>query len=207
MARPMGAKYYGYVEPDPELFARAAYIVEYLRKGLESKNLMTEDVKDALKKTGLMLEALQKISERELGGMPLTEEEYQYISETDKTFRNVIESLASSLVVEVGEKPRGKYKVDRSMEGADEAFQTPVVADVHTEGNTNQALEVGTGHVDWVIVAHASKDGRIGLAVGPMFSYYEFPWSMSDRLTDEKWRDMLKKGPPPRPAWIEDFIR
>ncbi len=72
--------------------------------------------------------------------------------------------------------------------------------------NTKKALEVGTGKTDWVIVAHASKDGKIGLAAGPIYSYYEFPWPMSERLTDEKWREMLATNPPKRPDWIRSFL-
>jgi hypothetical protein len=75
-----------------------------------------------------------------------------------------------------------------------------MIADVHTDVNTQKALEVGTGYIDWIIVAHKSKDGTIGLAVGPIFSYYEFPQPMSDRLTDEKWRALLPNNPA-RPDW------
>jgi len=67
------------------------------------------------------------------------------------------------------------------------------------------SFEVGTGKIDWIIVAHASKDGRIGLAVGPIFSYYEFPWPMRDRLTDEKWRNQVIDQVD-RPDWIASFI-
>jgi len=42
---------------------------------------------------------------------------------------------------------------------------------------------------------------------GGVFSYYEFPWPMSDRLTDETWREMLSTGhTPPRPQWTGSFI-
>ncbi|NBD34520.1 MAG: DUF3160 domain-containing protein, partial [Chloroflexi bacterium] len=30
-----------------------------------------------------------------------------------------------------------------------------------------------------------------------VFSYYEFPWAISDRLTDEAWRQMLEEGNAP----------
>lgn len=93
-----------------------------------------------------------------------------------------------------------------NLEGKYDAFKTTIIADVHTETNTKKVLEVGTGKIDWILVAHASKDGRIGFAVGPIFSYYEFPWDMDDRLTDEKWRDILEQDPPERPDWIDSYI-
>ena len=46
-------------------------------------------------------------------------------------------------------------------------------------------------------------DGFAEAAVGPVLSYYEFTWPMSDRLTDEAWREMLVEGSMERPAWME----
>jgi hypothetical protein len=53
------------------------------------------------------------------------------------------------------------------------------------------------------------EDGTLYLQVakGGVFAYYEFPWPAEDRLTDEKWRQMLDEGQaPPPPAWIESFF-
>jgi len=38
-----------------------------------------------------------------------------------------------------------------------------------------------------------------------VMSYYEFKWPMSDRLTDEKWQEMLESNPPEPPEWIPNF--
>ena len=202
---PMAAKYYGYVEPNPELYARAKFITEYLIKGLGEQGVMAEDVKNSLEQSKAMMGRLQKISEKELEREGLSEDDYDYIKEIDKTFNNIIEKLASALTIK-GKKPIGPgVKEETSLEGKDDAFKTTIIADVHTETNTKKVLEVGTGKIDWIIVAHASKDGRIGLAVGPMFSYYEFSWKMSDRLTDEKWRSEVINTAE-RPDWIKEFI-
>lgn len=37
------------------------------------------------------------------------------------------------------------------------------------------------------------------LAAGPVMIHYEFKQPMSDRLTDDKWREMLEANPPERP--------
>jgi len=200
----MGAKYYGYVEPNPELYARAKFINDYLLKGLEEQGVMTEDIKKSLQQSSQMMARLQEISEKELQGKVLSEEDYGYIEKIDSTFKEIIQDLASALTIK-GKKPLGPVKEHTNLEGANDAFKTTIIADVHTETNTQKVLEVGTGKIDWVIVAHASKDGRIGLAVGPMFSYYEFPWPMKDRLTDEKWRSEVINTVE-RPDWIASFI-
>ncbi len=203
---PMESKYYGYVEPNPELYARAGYITEFLVKGLDEQGLMTDDVRKSLGQSRDMMARLQDISEKELEGRALGEDDYNYIENIDSTFKKIIEDLASALTVSE-EKPIGPgVSEKKSLEGEDDAFKTTLIADVHTEANTRKALEVGTGKIDWVVMAHASKDGRLGLSVGPMYSYYEFPWRMDDRLTDEKWREMLNAATPARPDWIVSYM-
>ena len=189
-SRPIAAKYYGYVEPNPELFARAKYAVDYLNKGLEEQGVITDEVKKSLEESSQMMERLTGISEKELRKERLTEEDYDYIKSIGARFNSILEKLASALKIESGSCPKGKYCSKKtSLEGKDKAFKTSMVADVHTDANTKRVLEVGTGKIDWLLVAHKSKEGRIGIAVGPIFSYYEFTWPMKDRLTDEKWRN------------------
>ncbi len=206
-APPMESKYYGYVEPNPELYARAKFITEFLLNGLEEQDMLTDDVKNSLEQSRDMMAKLQEISEKELEGQQLSEEDYYYIKNIDSTFKRIIEDLASALTIDTGKPLIGRYETHRELEGEYDSFRTTTIADVHTEANTKKVLEVGTGRIDWVVVAHKSKDGRIGLAVGPIFSYYEFPWNMTDRLTDEKWRAMIRKNQPERPDWIREFIR
>ena len=44
------------------------------------------------------------------------------------------------------------------------------------------------------------------LTQGGVYSYYEFPWPASERLTDEKWRSLLTANQvPPRPVWTQMF--
>ena len=55
-------------------------------------------------------------------------------------------------------------------------------------------------------MAYKIPDGRILIGAGPVLSYYEFKHPIEDRLTDEKWRQMLEQGDAPdRPDWISSF--
>ncbi len=192
MPDPIEAKYYGYVEPNPELFARAKYAIDFLKQGLGEHEVITDEVRSSLEQSSEMMEKLRIISEKELKAENLTEEDYDYIKSIDSKFNSILEDLASALSIESGGCPVGKQCTEKTvLEGKDEAFKTSMIADVHTDSNTKKVLEVGTGKVDWIVIAHKAKDGRIGIAVGPIFSYYEFAWPMDDRLTDEKWRSEI----------------
>ena len=81
-----------------------------------------------------------------------------------------------------------------------------MVADVHTDGNTEKVLEEGVGYINTMIVAYKLPEGHILLGAGPVFSYYEFKQPMAERLTDEKWREILNsENHPSAPEWTKSF--
>jgi hypothetical protein len=50
-------------------------------------------------------------------------------------------------------------------------------------------------------------EGKLSLARGATFSFYEFKHPASDRLTDEKWQAKLKGGSAPAlPVWTKSFL-
>jgi hypothetical protein len=54
------------------------------------------------------------------------------------------------------------------------------------------------------VVLHQLPSGEWGTAIGPAFSYREFEQEMSNRLTDEAWREMLSTDPDiGRPEWLK----
>ncbi len=128
-----------------------------------------------------ILERLVTLSKKELENQELTQEDYDFI----KNFGDEL----NDVIAEVDEK----------------AKKTTIIADVHTDTNTQQVLEEGVGYVNLIVVAYKVPDGRILIGAGPVMSYYEFKQPMSDRLTDEKWRDLLASNPPEEPEWVSDF--
>jgi hypothetical protein len=100
----------------------------------------------------------------------------------------------------------------------DEEPQAAVIADVATapdpdgDGIPNPiVLEEAVGRINeiYVVVPLINPDGSIQLQVakGGVFAYYEFEWPAEDRLTDEKWRQMLDEGQaPPLPEWTNSFF-
>jgi hypothetical protein len=81
--------------------------------------------------------------------------------------------------------------------------QVGAIADVFTEPNIQQVLEVGVGDV-LPIFAIVPIDGRYWLARGGVFSYYEFRQPMSDRLNDQVWHHMPRR--PGQPTWTAGYI-
>ncbi|MBQ7563748.1 MAG: DUF3160 domain-containing protein [Lachnospiraceae bacterium] len=165
----------GYVEPEPEVFARLAALVGATKEGLTAMELLDRDSSEDLGLLQELSEKLQVMSEKELRGELLTDEEYELI----RDFGGQIEHFW-----QVANRDQADGEYFSSYE-----FPAPVVADIATDPN-GTCLEVGTGDVKRMLVI-IEVDGKLKIAVGAMFSFYEFPWPIDKRLTDSQWRRIL----------------
>jgi len=186
MPQPEAAK--GYVEPQPEVYARLAALARQMRTGLEGRGLLDFEYVDKLERLESLLLSLKTMAEKELAGEVLSEEEYELI----RNIGGILEGITTF---------SAKVKEEITSE-ADERMA--IVADVHSDVNTGQVLEEGVGDA-FIIYVIAPVEGQLVATQGGVFSYYEFTHPMSDRLTDEAWQEMEPK--PDLPVWTESFVR
>lgn len=169
----------GYVEPDPEFYNRLLALTRMTKKGLREMGVSDEYAQRRLDSLEYILQKLVDISITELENKELSYVDYEFI----KNFGEALDDV----VGDVDEKSK----------------KTTIIADVHTDGNTRQVLEEGVGYVKLIVVAYKLPDGRIVMGAGPVMSYYEFKHPMGDRLTDERWEQMLASNPPSPPEWVD----
>jgi hypothetical protein len=173
-----------YVEPNPEVFFRLAYITNELALGMMfrvSQELVSSNGVNytyVLEALGKQFQQLGKIAVKELSGQPLTEEDFQTIQQCMGPVECVPDAFPDVPPI-------------------------PVVAAV--AGAENDVLEAGVGHLDRIYVV-VPINGQLQVAQGGVFSYYEFTQPRSDRLTDETWQKMLAADTPARPIWTEKFL-
>jgi hypothetical protein len=173
----------GYVEPVPEFYNRLLALTRMTRTGLAAMNVLDAAQTSRLALLEDVLGRLQTIAVAELSGGGLTDQDYAYI----EGFGQVLAPLTNGL-------------------SDAQAAQTAIIADVHTDANTRQVLEEGVGYVKLLVAAYPLADGATVLGAGPVFSYYEFKWPMNDRLTDEKWTNLLASAEcPAEPGWVSSF--
>jgi hypothetical protein len=188
-AMPPQVQVAGYVEPNPEAYARLVSLTRMTLDGLESRGLLTSDDKESLVYLERLLLSLKAIAEKELRAESLTEEERQMIND----YGDVLENLT----VAAADKPHDGGSVDE---------EAAVVADVATDPNSARVLEEAIGRIFEIYVV-VDADEELIITKGGAFSYYEFAWPMENRLTDESWREMLAGSePPPRPEWTSSFV-
>jgi hypothetical protein len=201
--RPLLAQ--GYVEPVPEFFSRLEALTSMTLDGLDSRGLLNDQDRSSLQRLQQLAVAFQRMAEKELRGEPLTEQELDLIRFYGGELEHLTMAAADS--DEEGVRPV-----------MEEEPQAAVIADVATapdpdgDGVPNPVvLEEAVGRINeiYAVVPLITQDGTIRLQVakGGVFAYYEFPWPADDRLTDEKWREMLDQGTAPAlPEWTGGFL-
>jgi hypothetical protein len=198
---PMSGPAPSYVEPEPQVFYRLAYMAKTLSCGLQESILQigpcqtdysysSTDTSPEGYANGLMalanrFQAFGDIASKELAGEMLTQDENSLITDC----LGMIECMNQ-------ETPYNRP--------AGEMPKVPVVAAV--AGAQDSVLEVGVGNVDRIYVA-VPLEGQWEVAQGGVFAYYEFTQPRDQRLTDEEWRTKLAGGDAPAlPAWAGNFV-
>lgn len=193
----------GYIEPNPLLYTRLASMLKMTKEGLESRGLLNDTDKEHIDKTELIITYLKTISEKELGNIPRTDDEYEFI----RSYGLQLEHLW----YEINKKEMAELGID-----CGDFLQrntAAIVADVSTSP-FGQVLEEATNvYTIYVVVPIEDK---LRVARGTVFGYYEFPWDQSDRLTDDDWRSILQgwggkweentPAIPARPSWTEIYF-
>jgi len=177
----------GYVEPNPEVYGRLAALTRMTIDGLRSRDMLDESTGASLEELETLALKLKVISEKELAEKPLDEAEYDLI----RSFGGQLEHFWLEAMK------------DEGVEDASAVIENPaaLVADVATDPS-GWVLEEGIGYVNSILVV-VPVEGTLRIAKGAVYSYYEFPWPAEDRLTDEKWREMLENGQTPDPpSWV-----
>jgi hypothetical protein len=179
----------GYVEPNPEAYARLEALARMTHSGLADRGLLTERIRQALENLIDLLGFLRETSEKELAGQPLTADDYWRI----QFYGGELEALT------VAAADCDDVTDCRDLEDQ----RAALIADVATGSGT--VLEEAIGDPTRIFVVLPDSPWRI--AVGAVFSYYEFEVAASDRMTDEQWQAMIDAGTnPPQPEWTEDFV-
>lgn len=180
----------GYVEPDPYCYANLASLAAMTREGLEARSLISVQDFQSLQLMEKLAVNLKTISEKELQNQPLSDEEYEFI----RSFGGQLEHL---WIETLSDQEGSRSSLLNSNPAA-------LVADVAT-APPDLVLEEGNGYVH-SIFAVVPVEGKLRIVKGGVYSHYEFPWPAADRLTDEKWRQMLEnKEVPPPPVWTQAF--
>lgn len=191
----------GYVEPNISFWKKAISLLDNTAHLLKEENMLTEKISHATERIREEAQFLLNVSEKELAGKELTEEEYDQLQYIGATFENISLDLV---------REKDQYLMGWSdVQGADK--KVALVADVYTanaDNNPEKAIlfeAVGDADEIYVVV---EIGGYLYLTRGAVLSYREFIQPIDEpRLTDEEWQQQLEKNPRKGvPDWMKRII-
>ncbi|HKM20512.1 MAG TPA: DUF3160 domain-containing protein [Lachnospiraceae bacterium] len=168
----------GYVEPEVEVYAKLSALTKNTAEGLESFGVLSKADKENLERLSELSDRLKEISVKELTGDKITEEDYELI----RSYGGNIEHFWAEAV---------KEQDDDGVLGSVE-YPAALVVDVATDPN-GAVLEQAIGGISTIYVV-VPVEGKLRIAKGAVFTYYQFMQPIGNRLTDVEWRQMLGMG-------------
>jgi hypothetical protein len=175
----------GYVEPAPVFWGRLLSLTRMIHKGLSDLEVLTPQSQERLKSAESFLEQTCKIVDRQLRSSRISSKDRRYFDKLPFTLGAIVQ-------------PK---------EEEDQRPQVTIVADVYTDPSEAMVVQAAVGKIDLLVVVCPMTRGRVFLAVGPVLSFYEFKRPTGNRLTDEKWRQLLDAPiRPDRPEWYASLI-
>ena len=167
--------YRGYVEPEPLVYHRFSALAKDTAEGLDELGYLSRDDEDNLEKLAELADKLKVISIKELTDEKLTDEEFELID------------------IFGGEIEHFWYDAMKGMTGNEypttNDFPAALVVDVATDPN-GSVLQMATGDPSCIYVV-VPVDGKLRIAEGCIYSFYQFEQPISDRLTDSEWRQKM----------------
>ncbi len=191
----------GYVEPNVPFWKKAIELLDNTAKVLQEQGMMTTKIKEVTERMEEEVKFLLRVSEKEIAGQLLTDEEYDQISYIGAT----IENISLDLIRMPDQSLMGWSDV----EGADR--KVALVADVYTANSDNNPdksiLFEAVGCADEIYVV-VEMGGYLYLTRGAVLSYREFIQPIDQpRLTDEEWQKQLETNPRKgMPEWMKGII-
>ena len=162
----------GYVEPNPVFFSQIARLAEGILTRLKASDFLTEEYLDKWEQFKGLAERAGQIAEKEVKGEAMTREDYRWIW-------GMPDSLNRGLLL-----PRDAGDLIETKD-----LQMALIADVATDAVFGLVLEVATGVPQRMVVVCKDAYGGTRLAVGYVYSWYEFP--SHKRWTDTEWKEVV----------------
>lgn len=184
----------GYVEPNVKIYERLEYASLFIKSFLSENGIENSQVYDVVNNFKDMAAFLKSVSIKELGNVPLSDEDKKRIRE----YGEELKSIMLKTVESKGETKEWEQlpQAERSMASVGDAFQ-----------NENQVFQTAVGYPDYIYAVVPYMD-ELYIVRGSVYSYYEFVEPVSRKLDDKDWQDSLREGEIiEQPIWTKKIRR
>lgn len=185
-----------YVEPNIKVYEKLSWLIEFTSKNLESRNMLTDRVKYTLGEFKETIDKLVDISAKELNN--------ELLNKDDNIFLYYLGGAMESISLQFINDHSAYWDLlddsDKDMAIVTDLMKVPE----NTWGiPAGDFLSVAVGPAYEIYVIYPVGD-ELHIGRGGVFSYREF--ISNERLTNEKWRDILKENSTHGvPDWMSDI--
>jgi hypothetical protein len=165
-----------YVEPVPALYARLATLTRQTLTGLDGRGLLDKEMGEQLLRMARLLDLLQIVAEKELRGEAPTSEEAIALAGAGEALVQLSTFNA----------PGGGTLAPPALPFVVDAFHNP---------QHDLWLQAAVGEA-WPIYVLVPVGDQLVIAVGAVFSSYEFARPGHERFTPETWQNNRERGEP-----------
>lgn len=162
----------GYVEPEPEVYRRFMLLAQQTGKGLDGFGLLGGEDVENLSRLEELARRLMVIADKELQDEVLTDEEYDLIREYGGT-------LEHFWIEAVEDRTDADYLDPQEIPAS-------LVTDIATDPN-GRVLQIGNAKPAEILVI-VPVEGKLRIASGVVYNFYQFEQPINERLTDTEWR-------------------
>ena len=167
--------YRGYVEPEPLVYHRFETLAQNTAEGLDDLGYLSRQDKENLKKLAELAGRLREISVKELQNEKLTDKDFELI----EIYGGEIEHFWLDAM---------KAQTGTEYPTSDD-YPAALVVDIATDPN-GTVLQMATGDPA-VIYVVVPVDGKLRIAEGSVYSFYQFKQPIDSRMTDSEWRQEM----------------
>jgi hypothetical protein len=161
-----------YLEPDTLFLTRLLNLARTTRQLLNRQQIMPDEYQTKFQEFDSLLAEINAIARRELSDA-VTTRDYERILALPDELGGLVLPWESG----------GDFNP--------EDLRMALVADVHTDAFGGRVLEEATGVPQKMFVAIKDNSGGVRIAVGYVYSYYEFTMPMAQRMTDQEWQKIV----------------
>lgn len=201
-----------YVEPEPDFYQALVDLADKAKNDLSSVvgddvdyQYFIDQIEKYFNNLNEISSTLKTISEKELKGETLTEDEKHFLLSTFKEHD-------PSGMCGAPQGPDGWFSDLFYNSNEDAEKKDFVVADVHTAPTDaagaliGAVMHVGTGPVNIAAVVAENEAGAPCVYLGPVMSYYELVTLNFKRLTDEEWEETYLESEAFRPDFVDLYL-
>ena len=197
---------HSYIEPYPEFYRQIGTFADRAYayfSALPSDSWTMQEIVGYFEDMKDIMNTLETLAIKELEGTEFSDDEIEFLG------KMLFQEMGS------GAPPFSGWYADIFYNPQDAIGIDYVVADVHTQPTdefgsvVGRVLHVGVGDANLgVFIANSpSNNFAPTVFVGPVMSYYEKITGNFDRLTDERWAELVQAGDlPDRPDWVNIYL-